>query len=147
LAVSPDGRYIYVSISDFHADDRDGRGHDRVIDVADQRESSGDPAGGNPERVAATPDGTEVWAALEAIAQGGGWNVETGEEIARFRVGIEAEGVDVSPDGRWVYVSAETTHTVTVFDRHARGGQARVGGEPSARGALLASTARRVRVG
>jgi YVTN family beta-propeller protein len=118
LAVSPDGRHIYVSVSDFHPTLETDEDMIAVIDVLTNEVVQQIRAGGNPERVAATPDGTEVWAALEAVAQGGGWLVETGEEIARFRVGIEAEGVDVSPDGRWVYITAETTHTVTVFDRH-----------------------------
>ncbi len=118
LNVSPDGRYIYVSVSDFHPTVETDDDAIAVIDVVTNEVVQSIRAGGNPERVAATPDGTEVWAALEAIAMGGGYSVETGEEIVTFRVGIEAEGVDVSPDGRWVYISAETTHTVTVFDRH-----------------------------
>ena len=32
---------------------------------------------------------------------------------------IEPEGVAVSPDGRWVYITAEATHTVTVVDAQA----------------------------
>lgn len=31
-------------------------------------------------------------------------------------VGIEPEGVTISPDGRWVYVTAETSNTVSVID-------------------------------
>lgn len=117
LSVSPDGRYIYVSVSDFQPTVETNADAIAVIDVVTNEIVQRIRAGGNPERVASTPDGTEVWAALEAIAQGGGYDVATGEEITTFRVGIEAEGVDVSPDGRWVYLSAETTHTVTVFDR------------------------------
>lgn len=118
LNVSPDGRFIYVSVSDFQPTVETNADAIAVIDVVTNEIVQRIAAGGNPERVASTPDGTEVWAALEAVAMGGGYDVETGEEIVTFRVGIEAEGVDVSPDGRWVYLSAETTHTVTVFDRH-----------------------------
>ncbi|MEE9123120.1 MAG: hypothetical protein V3U14_01315, partial [candidate division NC10 bacterium] len=32
------------------------------------------------------------------------------------RVGVEPEGVAVSPDGKWVYISSETSHTISVID-------------------------------
>jgi YVTN family beta-propeller protein len=73
-------------------------------------------AGGNPERVAISPDGTQIWAALEATAQAVGIDVESGERLGIFPTGVETEGVAVSPDGRFVYVTAETSHTVTVID-------------------------------
>src|SRR5690606_39547084 len=51
-----------------------------------------------------------------AISQCAVNDVATVEQLANFRVGVEAEGVAVSPDGRWVYITAEATHTVTVVD-------------------------------
>lgn len=39
--------------------------------------------------------------------------------IATLIVGIEPEGVALSPDGRWVYVTAETSNTVSVIDTRA----------------------------
>src|SRR4029453_15678497 len=42
-----------------------------------------------------------------------------GKVIASLIVGIEPEGVAVSPDGRWVYVTAETSNTVSVIDTRA----------------------------
>lgn len=43
-------------------------------------------------------------------------NLETGELLGALVVGIEPEGVTISPDGRWVYVTAETSNTVSVID-------------------------------
>jgi len=40
----------------------------------------------------------------------------TSNVIATLVVGIEPEGVRISHDGRWVYVTAETSNTVLVID-------------------------------
>src|SRR5437867_825461 len=40
----------------------------------------------------------------------------SGRTLATLVVGIEPEGVAVSPDGRWVYVTAETSNSVSVLD-------------------------------
>jgi YVTN family beta-propeller protein len=117
MAVSPDGRLIYVAVSDFFPLMETPEDKIAVIDVLSNEVVLEIAAGGNPERVAISPDGTQVWAALEAIAQGGGFLSRSGERVATFRTGVEPEGVAVSPDGRWVYVTAETTHSVSVFDR------------------------------
>jgi YVTN family beta-propeller protein len=117
MAVSPDGRLIYVSVSDFLPLLETPEDKITVIDVLSNAVVLEIAAGGNPERVAISPDGTQVWAALEAIAQGGGFDTRTGERLATFRTGVEPEGVAVSPDGRWVYITAETTHSVSVIDR------------------------------
>jgi YVTN family beta-propeller protein len=36
--------------------------------------------------------------------------------LATLVVGIEPKGVAASPDGRWIYVTAETSNTVSVID-------------------------------
>ncbi|MGE0458886.1 MAG: beta-propeller fold lactonase family protein [Bauldia sp.] len=116
MAVSPDGSTIYVSISDFNPQFETPEDKIVAIDVATNTVTGEFRAGGNPERLAINPAGTQIWASLEAIAQGAGYDLATGELLASFRVGVEAEGVAVSPDGRWVYVTAEATHTTTVID-------------------------------
>lgn len=117
MAVSPDGHTIYIAVSDFNPEFETPEDKIVGIDVETNEIVLELNAGGNPERVALTPDGTEIWASLEALARGAGYYVETGEQFANFVVGVEAEGVAVSPDGRWVYVTAEATHTVSVYDR------------------------------
>ena len=43
-----------------------------------------------------------------------------GEDARHADVGTEPEGVTVSPDGRWVYVTAETSNTILRHRRAAR---------------------------
>src|SRR5690606_10035835 len=43
-------------------------------------------------------------------------DLASGEVLATLEVGIEPEGVAVSPDGRWVYITAETSNTISVID-------------------------------
>lgn len=120
MAVSPDGRTIFVAVSDFNPEFETPEDKIVGIDVETGEVVIEFRAGGNPERIAITPDGEEVWASLEALARGAGYNLDTGTQFASFIVGVEAEGVAVSPDGRWVYVTAEATHTTTVIDRENR---------------------------
>jgi len=119
MAVSPDGRTIYVSVSDFNPQLEAPEDKIVAIDVLSNEIINEFRAGGNPERLDVTPDGTQIWASLEATAQAAGYDIETGRRTAVVRVGVEAEGVAISPDARWVYVTAEATHTVTVIDREA----------------------------
>ena len=39
-----------------------------------------------------------------------------GNLLATVMVGLEPEGVGISPDDRWVYVTAETSNNVSVID-------------------------------
>ncbi len=116
LAVSPDGHTAYVSVSDFNPRLETTEDKILAIDVETNAVVREFRAGGNPERLAVSPDGAAIWASLEAVAQAAGYDLDSGAEFARFPVGIEAEGIAVSPDGHWVYVTAEATHSVTVID-------------------------------
>lgn len=116
MAVSPDGGTIYVSVSDFLPRTETPEDAITAIDVATDAVKRTYRAGGNPERVAISPDGKQIWAALEATAQGVGIDAETGDQLGICPTGVETEGVAVSPDGKFVYVTAETSHTVTVID-------------------------------
>lgn len=119
MAVSPDGKIIYVSISDFQPERETPEDEISAIDVATDTVTRTFRAGGNPERLAINPDGTRLWASLEAIAQGAVFDTASGERLAVFTVGIEPEGVAVSPDGKWAYITAESTHTVAIIDTQA----------------------------
>src|SRR5256885_8861907 len=43
-------------------------------------------------------------------------DLRSGRTLATLVVGIEPEGVAISPSGRWVYVTAETSNSVSVID-------------------------------
>ena len=66
LAVSPDGGVIYVSISDFNPQFETPEDKIVAIDVRSNEVVGEFRAGGNPERLAVNPDGTQIWASLEA---------------------------------------------------------------------------------
>lgn len=119
MTVSPDGATIYVAVSDFMPRRQTPEDKIVAIGVANDEIVQQFEAGGNPERVALSPDGKQLWASLEAQGQGAAYDVATGKELARFPAGVEPEGVGVSPDGRWAYITSETTHTVAIIDARA----------------------------
>lgn len=92
MAVSPDGRTIYVALSDFNP--RVETKEDKVvaIDVASNQVVAEYRVGTNPERVALSPDGTQLWAANENAARGTGFDLRTGRVLGEFQTGVEPEG-------------------------------------------------------
>src|ERR1044071_537018 len=60
----------------------------------------------------------------------------------RLVVGIEPEGVAISPDRRWVYVTAETSNTVSVIDTARRTVAASFLVDPRPRSAALSPDCR-----
>ena len=116
MAVSPDGSTIYAAISDFQPQHETSADKIAAIDVSSDKIVQTYPAGVNPERVALSPDGTQLWASLEGSSEGAVFDTASAKQLATFQVGIEPEGVGVSPDGHWVYITSETSHTVAVID-------------------------------
>ena len=78
MAVSPDGKTVYISVSDFLPRSETPEDAIVAIDVAKNEVAKTYRAGGNPERVAISPDGKQIWAALEATAQAVGIDAATG---------------------------------------------------------------------
>ena len=127
LAVSPDGRQLFVALSGsppappgvdestLPPPDRaaDGIG---VVDVATQRVMTVIQAGTDPEQVALDLDGTRLYVANEDAGTTSVVDIETGEIISTLKVGDEPEGVTTSPDGRFVYVTSEQDNQVSVID-------------------------------
>ena len=61
------------------------------------------------------PDGSALYVSNED-AGNARRSTAHGRVTKTYIVGIEPEGVAASPDGRWVYVTAETSNTVSVID-------------------------------
>ncbi len=116
VQVSPDGKTIYVAVSD---DDPFQVGDDDAIVVIDARTRKVRdrlPGGTDPEQFVVSPDGTRLYVANEDAGTASIIDLRTKKVITTLTVGIEPEGVAISPDGRWVYVTAETSNTVSVID-------------------------------
>jgi YVTN family beta-propeller protein len=147
LHLSPDGKVLYVAMSGSPVG---GPGVDEsklpppdkaadgigVFDVASltlQRVLRGIS---DPEQVAPTRDGKLV-VASEDTGRAEILDAASGNAVAKVDVGGEPEGVAVSPDGRFAYMTSESDSLVTVLDlaRNAKLKQMKVGERP--RGVLF----------
>src|SRR5438067_8204197 len=120
IAVTSDGRTLFVALSDtlrMRAGPADGI---IAIDIATQRIVERLPAGTDPEQFALSPDRRWIYASNEDAGTATALDVQARRIGAHFVVGLEPEGVAVSPDGRWVYVTGETSNTVTVIDTRSQ---------------------------
>ena len=131
MAVSPDGKFVYVSAGRFHGDDAVSAfkvGDDgRVALLQEFINGQGDLRGfqgGN--HLAISPDGRNVYATATRSSSVACFrrDTKTGKlsYLETVRDGSEnaengAAGVAVSPDGRFVYVATEDGRAITQFDR------------------------------
>jgi YVTN family beta-propeller protein len=76
--------------------------------------------GGEIEQFGISPDGREIYVAMEEAGTAAFCDAETGEVEDSVVAGIEAEGIAVSPDGRKLYVCDSLSNTVTVVDVSTR---------------------------
>jgi 6-phosphogluconolactonase len=107
VAVTPDGRFLYVSHGDFS---------DQVADAVSgfELEADGDlgrplppvPAGASGAEIMVTPDGRFVYVVHQISSEVVGYRIgRNGQltEVARLRPSTYIEGAAVSPDGRMLY--------------------------------------------
>ena len=127
IAASPDRTLLYVALSGspiggpnvdeskLPPPDRsaDGIG---VIDVRQRKLVKTLPSGPDPEQVAISPDGKEVYVANEDIGQLSVIDTTDGHLIQSFKIGDEPEGVTVEPGGKRVWVTSEADGAVFVAD-------------------------------
>lgn len=119
MAVSPDGRRLYVAVSWWRDGKRPRIGPEAVValDAKTLKVVRRYTAGGtDPECVAVSPDGRRLYLSNEEAGTASILDAATGARRATLVVGTEPEGVTASPDGRWVYVTAETSNVLTVID-------------------------------
>ena len=116
IAFTPNGKQIFVALSDPDIRRRGGGDAIAAIDVQRNTITALFPAGSDPERFAITPDGKRMYSANEDGNSATATDIASRKEIASLIVGIEPEGVGITPDGRWCYVTAETSNSVSVID-------------------------------
>lgn len=119
LALSPDGRHLYVAMSWWRDGKRARTGKEAIvaIDTRTRKVAREYTAGGtDPECVAVTPDGQHLYLSNEDAGTASVVDVKSGRHLATLVVGTEPEGVATSADGRWTYVTAETSNVITVID-------------------------------
>jgi PQQ-dependent catabolism-associated beta-propeller protein len=113
LALSRDGRRLYVAVSNDNRID--------VVDLASRKVVDTLPSGPDPERFALSPDGRWLYVANEDDSLVSFVDIAAKKIVREVEVGAEPEGMAVSPDGRWVVCTSESASLVHVID--ARSGE------------------------
>ncbi len=106
VGFSPDRSLVYVALGD---DDAIG-----VIDTQSMEILRRIPSGSDPEAFDVHPNGN-IYLSNEDAGLASVLEPSTGKILAEVKVGIEPEGVTVSPDGKQVWVTSESTSMVHVI--------------------------------
>jgi PQQ-dependent catabolism-associated beta-propeller protein len=118
LALSPDGKRLYLAVSWWRDGRRARTNQERILalDAHTLKAVREYPAGTDPECVAVSPDGKRLYLSNEDAGTASIVDTGSGRNVATLIVGTEPEGVTASPDGRFVYVTAETSNVISVID-------------------------------
>lgn len=108
IAVSPDGRRLYVASED--------RGELVLMASDDGRVLTTAPVGGEAEGTAVSPDGSLVYATSEADHVVAVYDTQAGRVRARIQVGERPRNAVFTADGRRAFVPGESDSTVTAID-------------------------------
>ena len=106
IGFSPGRERVYVALGDENAIG--------VMNTATLELESKIPAGSDPEAFAVHPNGT-IYLSNEDAGLATALDPESGEILAEIKVGLEPEGVGVSPDGKHVLVTSESSNMVHVI--------------------------------
>ena len=99
IQTSPDGRTLYVALSDSASRVQGSGDAVAAIDIATRRVVARFEAGSDPEQFAVSPDGRRLIAANEDAGTASLTDIARHHVIATLAVGIEPEGVAISPMG------------------------------------------------
>src|SRR3954454_13586495 len=136
IHASPDGQFLYVALSGspisgppqldakgnpiFRDEDEEDADHSAdgigVIDLRRRMFLRKLPSGSDPEEFAVSKDGTKLYISNEDVATASVLSAADGRVVGIVRVKAEPEGVALTPDGRFVYVTCETGGEVVVID-------------------------------
>jgi PQQ-dependent catabolism-associated beta-propeller protein len=108
IALSPDGKFLYICASD-----------DDTIQIMDTEtlEIVGTlPSGPDPEVIVVSPDGARIYAANEDDNLVTVIDVASRSVEAEIPVGVEPEGMGISPDGKTIVNTSETTNMAHFID-------------------------------
>src|SRR5918997_7024468 len=92
IQVSPDGRHVFVAVSDEAANAESDRDAIVVLDATTRREIGRFKAGTDPEQLAVAPDGLRIFAANEDAGTATVIDLRTTRVLSTAVVGIETEG-------------------------------------------------------
>ncbi len=107
IGLSPDGRELYVAVSE--------ENKIKVLDPKTLELLRAFDAGSDPEAFAVHPNGT-IYISNEDAAKATVFDAKTGKLITEIPVGLEPEGVAISADGNHVIITSESTSMLHVID-------------------------------
>ena len=106
IGFSPDRAKVYVALGNENAIG--------VIDMATLELERKIPAGSDPEAFAVHPNGT-IYLSNEDDGLATALDPDSGKILAEIKVGLEPEGVGISPDGKQVLVTSESSNMVHII--------------------------------
>ncbi|MEC8148406.1 MAG: PQQ-dependent catabolism-associated beta-propeller protein [Pseudomonadota bacterium] len=101
LGLSPDNSEIYVAVS--------GENKIKVIDPKTLEVTRNFYSGDDPESFAVHQNGL-IFISNEEVAEASVIDPKSGNMVAKIKVGIEPEGVSISPDGSTIVVTSESSN-------------------------------------
>jgi PQQ-dependent catabolism-associated beta-propeller protein len=106
IGLSPDHKTLFVALSEDHVIG--------MYDVLTLKPLGQLKVGDDPETFDVHPNGN-IYLSNEDDAKATVVNPSTGDIVAEIKVGLEPEGVAVSPDGKYALVTSESTNMVHVI--------------------------------
>jgi PQQ-dependent catabolism-associated beta-propeller protein len=102
IALSSDGRYLYICASDDNTI--------QVMDTASRAILHHLPSGPDPELLVLSPDDQTIYVANEDDNMVTVVDIASQAAVIEIPVGVEPEGMGVSHDGKWIVNTSETTN-------------------------------------